>query len=393
MTSTQNASPTSLRHPLQRFLLGPAVAYLLLLQLGVFLICSPFGFGGYSDFRQLYTAGWMTRTGHASQLYDYDLQRQFQQVLAGVSAAPLPFNRLGYEALVLAPLSILPYRVAYLFLGIMNLLLLAYTFHRIAPRIPALSPESKRVPLPIILGTLPIVIAVVQGQDSIVLLALFAAAWVALDSGNEASAGALVALGLFKFQFSIPIALLFLIWRRWRFLAGFALVGLAVTAISVWITGRQGFLDYTHMLTSMSVGLKTSADQSKYQISPWMMPNLRGLAYLLLPQRASQIATALASVPILVFAALRKCSFPLAVLVAMLISYHAFIHDASILLIPESALLAVSLSPKSKFFTNAALFAPAVLFPLGQLYCLMTIPLIALLPALECGGSPPPLRL
>jgi Glycosyltransferase family 87 len=387
MPSTQNTSPTLLRAVLQRcFPRGP-VAYLFLLQLGVFLICSPFGLGGYSDFRQLYTAAWMILTGHAPQLYNYDLQWQFQQIVAGNPIAPLPFNHLSYEALLLAPLSLVPYRVAYLVVGVFNLLLLTYTFRRVALRVPALSPESKRVPLTIILGTLPIAIALVQGQDSILLLSLFVAAWSALVSGNEATSGALVALGLFKFQFPIPIALLFLIWRRWRFLAGFTLVGLAVAGLSVWITGTQGFLAYTRMLTSMSVGLKTVADQSHYQISPWMMPNLRGLACLLLPQRASQVVTALASVAVLVYAGARKSSFPLAVLVAMLVSYHGLIHDASILLIPLTALLATSASPQRKFLTNSALVAPAVLFPLGQLYCLMTIPLIALLPELSILDS------
>jgi hypothetical protein len=33
---------------------------------------------GHADFRQLYTAGYMIRTGHASELFDYAAQKHFQ---------------------------------------------------------------------------------------------------------------------------------------------------------------------------------------------------------------------------------------------------------------------------------------------------------------------------
>jgi hypothetical protein len=363
------------------------VSFVISLLLGVFILSAPFGLSGYSDFRQLYTAAWMVRAGHASELYDYATQWQFQKILTGHPVAPLPFNHLSYEALLLAPFSLLSYRAAYLAAAIFNLVLLTYTIHLLASRVVGISKGSGRIPLPVILGTVPIAICLVQGQDSILLLTLMAGAWFALDAGLEMKAGVLVALTLFKFQFSIPVALLFLAWRRWRFVAGFAITAFLIVIVSLWITGLNGFLTYAHMLTSMSIDLKTTADQTKYQISPWMMPNIRGLTYLLLPSRIEPIVTALGSMAVLLYAALKKPSFPLAVLVSMLISYHGLIHDASILQIPAVSLLALNRSPARMLVRNVMLVCPAALFPVGQLYCLMTVPLIWALP--EVSRLPP----
>ena len=107
--------------------LDPSV-FLLSLVLGVFILCAPFGLSGYSDFRQLYTAAWMIRTGHASELYAYDAQAQFQRALIERPIAALPFNHLSYEGLLLTPFSLVSYRVAYLLVAACNFALAAYSF-------------------------------------------------------------------------------------------------------------------------------------------------------------------------------------------------------------------------------------------------------------------------
>jgi hypothetical protein len=111
----------------------------------------------------------------------------------------------------------------------------------ISPRIAEIAKTWKRLPLPVILGTVPIAICLVQGQDSILLLALFAAAWSTLDAGNAVKAGLFVALTLFMFQFSFSVFLVFLVWRRWRFAGGFALAALDCGRVSVDY-GVNGFL-------------------------------------------------------------------------------------------------------------------------------------------------------
>jgi hypothetical protein len=83
---------------------------------------------GHADFRQLYAAGYMVRTGHAGELYDIRAQQQFQDALVGSDERALPFIRPAYQALLFVPFSLLPYRSAYLAFLAVNLVLLAFAF-------------------------------------------------------------------------------------------------------------------------------------------------------------------------------------------------------------------------------------------------------------------------
>src|SRR5438876_2331992 len=190
---------------------------------------------GHPDFRQLYTAGYMVRTGHARHLYDYNAQKSFQDALISREQIALPFNHLAYEGLLLAPFSLLPFRMAYLAFVGFNITLLWTSFCLARSRLAGLAEVWQWLPLAMFVCFLPIAAALMQGQDSIVLLTLFTAALVSLDQGRELRAGALVALGLIKFQICLPIVLLFLAWRRWRFCIGFALSGALVGAASLWM--------------------------------------------------------------------------------------------------------------------------------------------------------------
>jgi len=130
------------------------------------------------------------------------------------------------------------------------------------------------LPPAMFLAFLPIAAALLQGQDSILLLTLLAAALVSLLSGRELAAGVLVGLGLFKFQIVIPIALLYLIWRRWRFVFGFASLALAETVASIWLVGTSQFITYARSLITMGAGLH---EVTKPVAN--LMANLHGLVF------------------------------------------------------------------------------------------------------------------
>src|SRR5713101_5667223 len=251
-------------------------AILLGLQISGWLFFLPGALHGYADFRHLYTAGFMVRSGHAHELYDYDTQKRFQDALVSREEIAMPFNHLAYEALLFIPLSMLRYRAAYCAFLTVNLVFLVISFQLLRPRMDNLARVWQWLPVGIFLGFLPIAAALMHGQDSILLLTLLAAAMVSLDRGRELTAGVLVGLGLFKFQLVIPIALLFLAWRRWRFSAGFALSSAAVASVSLWLVGLAQVRVYARSLISMSVS-GTYLDRFRNGIYPGGMPNLRGL--------------------------------------------------------------------------------------------------------------------
>src|SRR5215467_5915301 len=80
---------------------------------GLFLSI-PLGMRGFVDFRHLYTAGYMVRTGQGASLYDFAESERLQNMLVGRAEGALQFNHLAYESLLYVPFSLLSYRSAYL---------------------------------------------------------------------------------------------------------------------------------------------------------------------------------------------------------------------------------------------------------------------------------------
>ena len=82
---------------------------------------------GAIDFRGYYTAGYMLRTGQASQLYDYPTQQRLQNTLVAPAQFTLLFFAPPFAALLFALFSLAPYLWALLLFGLVNLALLALT--------------------------------------------------------------------------------------------------------------------------------------------------------------------------------------------------------------------------------------------------------------------------
>jgi len=67
-------------HYVQDILLG-ILPIIFCMQFLAWLTFLPKALRGHADFRQLYVAGYMVRTGHRTQLYDYAAQTCFQNTL------------------------------------------------------------------------------------------------------------------------------------------------------------------------------------------------------------------------------------------------------------------------------------------------------------------------
>jgi hypothetical protein len=285
----------------------------------------------------------MVRTGLRHELYDYDLQKQFENLIVGQSDTPLPFNHLAYEAIIFAPLSSFSYRTAYFIFLSINVLLLATSFGLLRPWMGNLGRVYWWLPAALFAAFLPVAAALIQGQDSIMLLALFVGSFVLLQKRRELAAGVLIGLTAFKFQIAVPIALLFLIWKRWRFFAGFAASATAVLAMSILLVGAAQMKFYARSLLSMSTNAAAS-DYVRNAITPNNMPNLRGLIFGLvdnrIPNSWAQGAIGILSVALLSWVAAQHqfrrgaTGLLVAIPVAALVSYHFLIHDLSILLVP-----------------------------------------------------------
>ena len=324
-------------------------AYLIGIHLWTWVFLLPTFLGGRADFRQLYTAGYMVRSGYARQLYDYDAQLHFQRLLVGPGDVPLPFIRPAFEALLFAPFSFLHYRAAYFTFLLFNVVLLAICFRLLRARLDNLADVHPWLPTAMFLGFLPLAAALMQGQDSILLLTLLTVCLTLLDRGRDFVAGLLIGLGLFKLQIVLPLGLLFLVWRRWRFSVGFVITSAAMAFLSIWVTGSLQAQSYARSLLSVSTGSGSLENQFSYPVQVAQMANLHGLIFGLAHTRMSgffvRAATISTSALVFVVSAVlvrgRQSSDNLlvAISISAVVSYYLLIHDLSVLFLPVAITL------------------------------------------------------
>jgi hypothetical protein len=363
-----------------------AIAFLMFFvsACGILLVL-PQARSGHVDFRSFYTAGYMVRTGHSTEIYDRAATQRFQNMLVSPADGDLPFYHLAYESLIDLPFSYLGYQNAYYAFFVANLVFLTGSICMLWPYLSPLRAVWTYLPLAVVICFLPVAMALIEGQDSLLLLVLLVAANFALNRQRELTAGMLVGIALFKFQYALPIALLFFIWKRWRFLAGFALSCTVVSGLSFWLLGYSGVLSYLHYLPGASLKF-SAANDTLLGIHPEGMANLRGLFYAFSGGSVSitNIATIVSSCLVLVWAAARRRpSLPGALLAALLVSFHQMISDASLLILPLGFVLAESMAPGrtrreqiALALASAAIIGPTFLLFAGTRFYLLALPVL-----------------
>jgi Glycosyltransferase family 87 len=355
--AARQASPSPYRH----FVIA-AILYLLILQCVALLPSIPGSLAGNADFRNLYTAGYMVRSGARHRLYDYQLQGRLQGMLTSRPGL-LPYVYPACTALLFAPLSLLGYRAAYGVFFAANLLLLWLSARLMRDNLPHLAALWPPLPVALFFCFLPATVALMHGQTSILLLALYCAAFASLRKERPLLAGILVGLAVLKIQFALPVALLFFLWRRWRFVAGFLAGTAAALVVSLGVTGYAVFVQYWRSL------LLTAADVpgriKPLHMPPAMMANLHGFAQLLLGGApwVARLAVA-ASLLLLLWIARRPASLPIAIAGALLISPYMGVHDLTLLLLPlVLALDHAAAHPRERRARATAAVSLFLLFP------------------------------
>ena len=350
-----------------------------------------------SDFRCFYSGGLLLRTD-PSNLYNIYKQRKLQADLAGAENGWQMFIQPPYEALLLAPFSLLPYRNGYLLYLGFNVALIIPCFLVARDAFSNVVDPWQPRPGLLFFFFLPLWLALLQGQASVRLLLLCCGAWHEIRRRRDFVAGLLLALGLFKLQITVPLVLLLVLWRGVRLLAGFAAGASFVTAVSLLLVGWRGLWEFGKLLLTSSLvqGETPSAIAAVGQV-PTLMPNLRGLLYgcggrylphLWLLGLTFAIS---AAVLLLVICLLRRkeddgAGFALAVIGALLVSYHLHSHDLTLLLLPI-ALLAGRKRPYFSALVSACFLLPAfLLIAPRQSQYLMAFPLLAFLVLIAQDG-------
>jgi glycosyl transferase family 87 len=303
---------------------------------------------GYGDFASFYAAGWLTKNGEGRAIYSEEAQARVQAVLFSrvtIRQSPLLYAHPAFEVLLFLPLAYLAYPVAYSVWALLSLGLLLWVPRILEPNLPGLKTLYRPLPYGASLAFFPAFLALVQGQDSILLLFLFALVYMSLKRGEEFRSGMLLGLGLFKFQVVLPFLAPFLLRRRWKVLAGFGSVLILLVAASTLVTGLDGLGSYVRLLLGFKWKTTPGNVQAPTGVLSSPMPNLRGALYALLggslPENVIRIIVVVASLGLLWWAARQwplnrgealatfDLGFSLNLAVALVVSYYLFLHDLS----------------------------------------------------------------
>jgi hypothetical protein len=298
---------------------------------------------GYPDFTVYYTAGTILRDALGHQLYDEYVQQEVQSRFAGKipsRRAPLPYIHPPYEALLFVPLTRLPYSKAFAVWDLLNAAALFGVYLILRSSVAWLGSFSALEFVFASVAFFPVFACFLQGQDSVLLLLLCVLAFRAMKRNNDFLAGCWFGLGLFKFQFVVPMILLIAIWKSRRVLLGFTAVSMVLVGVSTCLTGWSPLLAYPHYVLDIASTPTLGGVPARF------LPNLRGLVmgwHLPFPVWVGTGVAALISVAVFLSAATRQTrsdgagldlQMSLAVTVAALVGWQTNIHDLSLLVLP-----------------------------------------------------------
>jgi len=334
---------------------------------------------GRQDFTAFYTAGKLLSQSEGAQLYDIDLQYQLQREFlppVDSSQKPLRYIHPPVEAALFVPFASLPYFQAYLLWAFLNLIVLALAMLVLRSHLPSLRAQPAVLWLLIGPAFFPAFLALIQGQDILPLLLLYALSWAAMKRHSDFPAGCWLGLGLFRFHLVLPFLFVLALRKQWRLLGGSTLVATLMALLSALVVGWKEALAYPahllHLANQLGMGVNT----------PEHMPNLSGLVYVLLPHETphgfvSAVAASISLAILWTTARLWRSSndqqlfplqFSLALIAALLVSYHAYDYDLSLALIPVLFIADYLQTRPTPSSTRWLLLVPAFLLFLTPLH-------------------------
>ena len=333
--------------PKLRFALGALLLGIVCLHAAMFVKARWQVAEGYQDFTIFYSAARIVRKGLGYQLYDLQVQYRVQQEFAsGVSIrqGALPYNHPPFEALLFLPFTWLPYLAAYIAWDVVNLLFLLVILWKLRPHVPMLRQAGIGCGLIAALAFFPVCVALLQGQDIILLLLLLTLVFDSLKRERDLAAGCWLGLGLFRFHLILPLVFVLVFRKQYRAVLGFAGVACGVVLVSAALVGWQGMWGYPHYVWHV--------EQAMGQRVPSDMPNLRGLLATFFSGLIAKVPllclTAVLSAGLLLLAAAKwtvrsaatfDLAFSLSAIVTVLVSYHAFAYDLCLVLVPVALIL------------------------------------------------------
>lgn len=306
----------------------------------------------FQDFLPLYVSAQLVAQGRASEIYDQQIIADSIQTVVGQPTRVRLPNLYGPQvALFFVPLTRFSFPTAARIWATASLLIYFACIYFVWKSCPALHPHFALVGICAVAFP-PLFHVFVRGQLSALVLACFAAAYLALRAQQNWLAGIALGCMVFKPQFLVAIPIILLLSRAWKTFAALTLSAAAQLAFARIYFGPAVMHAYLDTLRHIS----RIIGAAELSLAPIQMHSLRSFWSLLIPWTSSpwpQLSLALyilSSIVVIVLAAAAwKSPAPLAVrfsaltLAAVLVNPHLFVYDLlvlapALLLLTDSAL-------------------------------------------------------
>ena len=302
----------------------------------------------FQDFLSFYISGKLIAQGRTADLYNnHERDAEMLAIVqthvatdAFVRPPTIPSNvRLpnlyGPQfSLLFVPLARFPFLIAAQVWVAFGLICFFACIHLVLRSCPSLLPYSRTIMLCAVAFP-PLFHFFVRGQNSVLVLACFTAAYLACRAQQDWLAGIALGFLIFKPQFMVAIPLVLLLSQAWK-----PLVALVVSA-----AGQLAFARIYFGTTLMRAYVATlwhishAINAAELRLAPIQMHSLRSFWSLLIPWHdVAVVLYALSSMVIIVMTvAVWRSSAPLAlrfsalILAAVLVNPHLFIYDLLVL--------------------------------------------------------------
>ena len=299
---------------------------------------------GQNDFAALYAGAGLAGT---PDLYSRAANQASIQATLGVTMESVTYTRAPFYAVLLKPISWLPYGIAWPLFCFTCLACVLWFVIRF---------QADCAALPLYASFfIPVAAFIPQGQDTPLLLLFAGAAILQMRKGRDFLAGLLLAMCAIKFHLFLLVPVMLLIKRRWRILAGGTTGTLVLFLLGLAFAGTNSTGRYVQTLGDPWINFATD-----------MMPNLHGLASTLgasLPAETALVVLVIGAFLWICFRAQNyEVLFAISLLCGLLVSYHSGLGDQILLLLVfvllvnsctdklMRAVLAISLTPLPYFF-------------------------------------------
>jgi hypothetical protein len=227
-----------------------------------------------SDFLAFYTTAQIAQTKGFSQVYNLQLQSQYQEALhrqinpglPGTAFVTVPVPYLPFFILLFLPLTAFDYSMAFIIWDLVNLVLLLVYLYIFTRRLGKENGRDLLIPL---IVCIPVFSNFFLGQINVLLMIFLAEFLLASLKGNDNKSGLWLSGLLLKPQTLILIIPGLLIQKRYKTLIGFALGSVGILLVSILLVGPQSLAHLCLLLLGYLHGLPSN--------SPEAMMNWRAL--------------------------------------------------------------------------------------------------------------------